>query len=79
MSAEIQQQCTFGNHAYLLSLDEGLCYVFSTRNNCCEFLASDDVILKVITIYISKGQFVWPVVVKVKLIQNTEFFKKIFS
>ena len=29
----------FSTHAYLLSPDEGLCYVFSTRNNCCEFLA----------------------------------------
>ena len=34
----------FGNRAYLFSPKEGSCYVFSTRNNCCEFLASDGVI-----------------------------------
>ena len=30
----------FGTRAYLFSFDEGSCYVFTTRNNCCEFLAS---------------------------------------
>ena len=29
----------FGTRAYLFSPEEGSCYVFSTRNNCCEFLA----------------------------------------
>ena len=29
----------FGTRAYLFSPDEGSCYVFSTRNNYCEFLA----------------------------------------
>ena len=28
-----------GTYAYLSSTDEGSCYVFMTRNNCCEFLA----------------------------------------
>ena len=32
--------------AYLLPPEEGSCYVFSTRNNCCEFLASDGVIFQ---------------------------------
>ena len=29
----------FGTCAYLFSPEEGSCYIFSTRNNCCEFLA----------------------------------------
>ena len=29
----------FGSRAYLFSAEEGSCYVFSTRNNSCEFLA----------------------------------------
>ena len=29
----------FGSRAYLFSPEEGSCYVFTTRNNCCEFLA----------------------------------------
>ena len=29
----------FGTRAYLFSPEEGSCYVFSTRNNCCELLA----------------------------------------
>ena len=36
----------FGTRAYLFSPEEGSCYVFSTRNNCCEFLASDGVIFQ---------------------------------
>ena len=34
----------FGTRAYLFLPEEGSCYVFSTGNNCCEFLASDGVI-----------------------------------
>ena len=30
----------FGTRAYLFSPNKGSCYVSSTRNNCCEFLAS---------------------------------------
>ena len=33
----------FGTRAYLISPEEGSCYVFSTQNICCEFLASDAV------------------------------------
>ena len=33
----------FRPRAYLFSPDEGSCYVFSNRNNCCEFLASSGV------------------------------------
>ena len=37
------KECTlllhFGTRAYLFSPEEGLCYVFSTRNNYYEFLA----------------------------------------
>ena len=36
----------FGTRAYLFRCEEGPCYVFSTRNNCCEFLASDGVIFQ---------------------------------
>ena len=36
----------FGTRAYLFSPEEGSCYVFSNRNNCCEFLASDGVIFQ---------------------------------
>ena len=36
----------FGTRAYLFSPEEGSCYVFSTRNNCCKFLASDGVIFQ---------------------------------
>ena len=36
----------FGTHAYLLLPDEGSCYIFSIRNNCCEFLASYGVIFQ---------------------------------
>ena len=32
--------------AYLFSSEEGSCYVFSTRNNCCKFLACDAVIFQ---------------------------------
>ena len=32
--------------AYLFSPDQGLCYVFSTRNNCCELFASYGVIFQ---------------------------------
>ena len=31
---------------YIFSPDERLCYVISTRKNCCEFLATDAVILQ---------------------------------
>ena len=31
----------WGTRDYLFSSDEESCYVFSTRNNCCEFLAPD--------------------------------------
>ena len=36
----------FGTRAYLFSPEEGLCYIFSTQNNCWEFLASDGVIFQ---------------------------------
>ena len=36
----------FGTRAYLLSPGEGSCCIFSTRNNCCEFLASYGAILQ---------------------------------
>ena len=36
----------FGTRAYLSSPNEGSCYIFSTRNNCCEFLVSHGVILQ---------------------------------
>ena len=36
----------FGTRAYLFSLEEGLYYGFSTRHNCCEFLASYSVIIQ---------------------------------
>ena len=36
----------FGTRAYLLSPDEVSCYVFSTQNDCCEFLASYGVIFQ---------------------------------
>ena len=29
----------FGTRAFLFLPDEGSCYIFSTRNNCCQFLA----------------------------------------
>ena len=58
-SAEMLQQRTFtftlqlhfGTRAYLFSLDEGSCYSFSARNNCCEFLASYGIIFKKIFNY----------------------------
>ena len=37
---------TYGTRLYLSSPDEGLCFFFSIRNNCCEFLASYGVILQ---------------------------------
>ena len=39
----------FGTRAYLFSPEEGSWYVFSTRINCCEFLASDGVIFQNVT------------------------------
>ena len=36
----------FGTRAYLFSPDEGSWYIFSTRNNCCEFFASYGVIIQ---------------------------------
>ena len=36
----------FTTRAYLFSPDEGSCCIFSTRNNCCEFLASYGVIIQ---------------------------------
>ena len=36
----------FGTRAYPFSPDVGSYYIFSTRNNCCEFLASYDVIIQ---------------------------------
>ena len=39
----------FGTCAYLFLPDEGSCYIFSTRNNCCEFLASSGVIIQSVT------------------------------
>ena len=41
---EIRNKC-FGSKN-LFSPEEGSCYVFSTRNNCCEFLASGGVIFQ---------------------------------
>ena len=38
----------FGTRAYLFSPDEGSGYIFSTRNICCEFLASMVLFYKVI-------------------------------
>ena len=39
----------FGTRAYLLTPDEGSLYVFSTRNNCCEFLAFQGVTFQSVT------------------------------
>ena len=36
----------FGTHTYQFLPEEGLCYIFSTRNNCFEFLASYGVIIQ---------------------------------
>ena len=36
----------FGTRAYLFSPEERSCYVFSTRNNCCKFFASDGAIFQ---------------------------------
>ena len=36
----------FGTRAYLFSPQEGSCYVFYTRNNCCKCLASYGVIIQ---------------------------------
>ena len=36
----------FSTRAYLFSPEERSCYVFLTRNNCCEFLASYGVIIQ---------------------------------
>ena len=36
----------FGTRAHLLSLEEGSCCILSTRNNCCESLASYGVIFE---------------------------------
>ena len=48
----------FGTRAYLFSSDEGSCYVFCTRNNCCVFLASYGVIiLSVIQLYLKTPVF----------------------
>ena len=48
--ATIYRCCTLllycGTRSYLLSPDEESYDVFSARNNCCEFLASDGVILQ---------------------------------
>ena len=38
----------FSTPAYLFWPEEGSCYVFSTWNNCCEFLASDGLFFKVL-------------------------------
>ena len=38
----------FGTRAYLFYPDEGSCYLFPTRNNCCEFLASYVVIFQIV-------------------------------
>ena len=45
----------FGTRVYLFSPEEGSRYLFSTRNNCCEFLASDGVIFSLN--HSSKRQF----------------------
>ena len=42
-------KCTnaeIGTRAYLISPDEKSCYVFSTQDNCWEFLASYSVIFQ---------------------------------
>ena len=39
----------FGTCSYLFSPDKRSCYIFSTRNNCCEFLASYSVIIQSVT------------------------------
>ena len=36
----------FGIRAYMFSPDEVSCYIFSTQNNCCEFLASYGIIIQ---------------------------------
>ena len=52
----------FGTRAYLFSPEEGLCYVFSTWNKCCEFFANDGVIIQSVIqsmcIYIYRYVFV---------------------
>ena len=35
----------FGTRTCLFSPDEGSCYVFSTRDNCCEFFAAYDAVI----------------------------------
>ena len=39
----------FGTHAYLFSPEEWSCYIFTTRNNCCQFLPSYGVIIQSVT------------------------------
>ena len=48
----------FGTRAHLFSPDEGSCFIFSIRNNCCEFFTSYGVIFKVIFNHTWKRQFV---------------------
>ena len=48
-SAEGTLLLLFGTRAYLFSPEEGSCYVFSTRNNCCEFLAFYGVVTQSVT------------------------------
>ena len=48
----------FGNRSYLFSPDERSCYIFSTRNNCCEFLASYGVTFKVLSNHLSSISFI---------------------
>ena len=36
----------FGSRTYLFLPDEGYCYIFSTRNNCCKSLASCGVVIQ---------------------------------
>ena len=48
----------FVTRPYLFSLDEELCYVFSTQNNCCGFLAPYGVIIQSVIQSYFKRKFV---------------------
>ena len=46
ISTSAEMLLYFSTHAYLFLPDKGWCYIFSTQNNCCKFLASYGVIIQ---------------------------------
>ena len=75
----------FGTRSYLFSPDEDSCSIFSPRNNCCEFLASYDVIIQCFINHTWKHQILMfhchipPIIINYFKIQKVKYVYNILN